>query len=135
MSRPRVLIVEDNAVNREFLLAVLSRHGECATAPSGEDALELFQRTLLEGTPFDLVFMDVLLPGMDGLQALERIRDLERSAGRVEGNGAKVVVATALDDDQYAARAFSQDQAVSFIAKPLSVDRILSGLRRFGFLD
>ncbi|MCM0756824.1 response regulator [Desulfovibrio aminophilus] len=113
---------------------MLGRHGDCEAAITGEEALDLFQAALRDGPRFDLVFMDVLLPGMDGLQTLERVRELERRAGIPDGEGARVIVATALDDDQHAARAFFQGRAVSYITKPLSVDSIRNELRGFGFL-
>ncbi len=131
----RMLVVEDNAVNREFLLAVLGRYGQAEAAYSGEEAVEIYGRALEEGRPFELVFMDVMLPGMDGLQTLENIRELERRLRLPEERKAKVIVATALDDERNVARAFFQGHAVSYITKPLSVGQILDELRGFGCID
>lgn len=131
----RVLIVEDNAVNREFLLAVIGRHGDCEAVGTGEEAVERFEAALDEGRAFDLVFMDVMLPGMDGLQTLERIRELEKRHGLPELRRVKVIVATALDDDRNVARAFFQGQAVSYINKPLSMARVLEELSGLGLID
>ena len=66
----RILLVEDFELSRQFMLLVLAREGhEVRLAVNGEEALEL-----LAGEDFDLVFMDLQLPGMDGAEATLRIR-------------------------------------------------------------
>src|SRR5690606_13605139 len=61
----RVLVVEDNEVNRRVALAVLRKLGlDADAAVDGREAL-----TLLEHTRYDLVLMDLHMPGMDGLEA------------------------------------------------------------------
>jgi CheY-like chemotaxis protein len=66
----RVAIVEDNADNRLLLQAILGDTFELIQYENGEDALNGFART-----PPDLVLLDISLPGMDGKQILQRIRD------------------------------------------------------------
>ena len=66
----RVLVVDDDDGVREFLEAVLARAGlEVTGAASGEDALERAVEA-----PFDLVTLDVILPGIDGLETLRRLK-------------------------------------------------------------
>lgn len=72
MKRARVLVVDDDADIRGLLRQLLERAGyEVAEAPDGREGL----RTLYSATP-DLVLLDVSMPGLDGWQTLERIRDL-----------------------------------------------------------
>jgi two-component system, cell cycle response regulator DivK len=66
----RLAIVEDNADNRLLLQAILGDAFELVQYENGEDALDGFART-----PPDLVLLDISLPGMDGKQILQRIRD------------------------------------------------------------
>jgi CheY-like chemotaxis protein len=66
----RVLVVDDVAMNRRLLATLLDQDGhEAVTAASGVEAL-----ALLEQAPFDLVLMDLHMPGMDGIAALHAIR-------------------------------------------------------------
>lgn len=131
----RVLIVEDSAVNREFLLGLLEEHGECVAVESGEKALECFSEALAGERPFDLVLLDIMLPGIDGLKALERLRAMEQERGVPAGRQARVVVTTGLDDDRNATRAFFQGQAIAYLVKPFTVEKVLGELKGFGLID
>src|SRR3981081_4632034 len=67
---PRILVVDDVADNRAILLRRFQRHGfEVTEADSGLKALEL-----IESQEFDLVLLDVMMPGIDGVETLKRIR-------------------------------------------------------------
>jgi two-component system chemotaxis response regulator CheY len=127
----RVLIVEDNPVNQEFLRAIMDPHGTCQAVETAEEALEAFEQAHQAGDPFDLVFMDIVLPGMDGQQALEKIRAREKSLGAAP---VKVIMTTALDDSKNMTRAFFQGQAISYLTKPFTVDKVSNELKKFGFI-
>jgi PAS domain S-box-containing protein len=70
-----VLVVDDNAVNRRLLKEILSKWNMKPTlAPSGKTALEVLEQAQLQGTRFDLILLDVMMPEMDGFETAARIR-------------------------------------------------------------
>ena len=70
-TKPKVLVIDDDAVVGRSFDRVLSEKGyEVSTALSGEEALDT-----IENTEFDVVFTNIKMPGMDGLEVTERIKD------------------------------------------------------------
>lgn len=130
-----ILIIEDAPVNREFLLLALRPFGTCVAAATGEEGLARFRRAMAEETPFDVVFLDIMLPGMDGLKTLELIRAEEDARGVPELSRARVIVATAVDDHKTASRAFMQGHAASYITKPFRAADLARELRDLGLLQ
>jgi two-component system chemotaxis response regulator CheY len=130
----RVLIVEDEPVNREFLMLTLRGLGDCQAVDCGEDAVCAQQEALERDQPFDVVFLDILLPGMNGLQALEQLRALEDRHGVPPDRRVPVIVTTGLDDDKAASRAFIHGQALAYMTKPFRASQIHEELSKLGLL-
>ncbi|MCD7898154.1 MAG: ATP-binding protein [Planctomycetaceae bacterium] len=83
-----VLVCEDNRLNQEVVLEHLSRVGVRAVFVSdGEQGVLMAQRRMEEGRPFDLIFMDVHMPRMGGIEAARRLKEL--------GNTAPIIAFTA----------------------------------------
>jgi two-component system, chemotaxis family, chemotaxis protein CheY len=125
----RVLIVEDEPVSRKLLESMMKPYGECSTAENGEEAFEVFCTALETGRPFDLVLLDIMMPEVDGQEALEAIRDYEQEFGIAAENQSKIIMTTALDDGPslYCAHA---EGCTDYIVKPICRDKLLSILRR-----
>ncbi|MFO0121849.1 MAG: response regulator, partial [Inhella sp.] len=118
---PRLLLVDDDASSRLVAQAMLRQHGFAVdTAASGEAAL-----TLLAGTadPLpDLILLDAVMPGLDGFQTCERIREMPGC------EALPLVMLTVLDSDDAVDRAF-QVGATDFVAKGTSWRLLAARLR------
>lgn len=89
-SKAHILIVDDDFSNREMMVAALSSHYDVVAVRNGPEALaQLTQST------FDLVLLDIMMPGMDGLQVLQRIR---QDASLYD---LPVILLSALSDSEY----------------------------------
>lgn len=115
LSQFSILIVDDVPLNVLLVEKMLARFNfRVRTAANGEEALVQMQ----EEKP-DLVFLDILMPVMDGFQVLEAARKQEEWAD------VKIVVLSALDSNQDIVRAFNLG-ANDFITKPIILSKLLS---------
>lgn len=122
--RPKMLIAEDDPASRLLLQTILSRYGDCVTAADGSEAVEEFRLAAGGGSPFDLICMDILMPGMDGHEAIEQVRAIEAARGILPPNGVKIIVTTALNDMKHVARAFA-GLADAYLVKPIDRAQLL----------
>lgn len=118
----RVLVVEDNEINRQVITIYLRIWGsECVFADNGKQAVDI-----AAGGGFDLILMDCLMPVMDGYQATEVIRNIERAkktprvpiiamtANAMQGDR-ETCISAGMDD--YISKPFNEDEAVEAISR------------------
>ena len=117
----KVLVAEDNTINQRLMIGLLTGLGHTAVVVNdGQKALKC-----LSQLPFDVVIMDVMMPGMDGLEALAKLREQEQA----RGGHMPVIMATAHDDPEDRAR-FTQAGADGYVAKPVAVEALRAELAR-----
>lgn len=119
MEKPRILVVDDEREARELLKDFLEAKGYAVvTASNGAEALTAVQ----EHRPH-LILLDIMMPGMNGLKVLRRIREIDRNVG--------VLMLTAVSDS-YIARQAMYEGAYDYLTKPLNLAylelSILTGL-------
>jgi len=120
-----VLVGEDNEINALLARAMLSRLGHRpAIAGDGATAVDMWESALAAGRPYDLVLMDVQMPGMDGLEAARRIRSAEAQAG-APPTPILALTANAQADDRTACLAAGMD---GLLVKPLDRERLREAL-------
>jgi CheY-like chemotaxis protein len=120
-----ILVAEDNEINALLARALLVRLGHRPTiAGTGEAAVESWLAARAAGAPYDLVLMDVQMPGMDGLEATRRIRSLEADAGDKPGR-IMALTANAYAEDREACLAAGMD---GLLVKPLDRERLREAL-------
>ena len=128
----KALVVEDNFTCRRVLQRLLEPHGEVHIAVNGEEALEAFRDGMEKGQPYDLVCLDIMMPGLDGLGALEKIREIEKSDTESRPQ-ARVIMTTSLDDSKSILKAFN-DQCEAYLVKPVDGHKLQQHLRDFGLI-
>lgn len=110
-----ILIVDDDVSMSKTLSAVLKRKGYNVTvADSGFDAIGM-----VKNNPYDMIFMDVRMPGMDGVEAFERIQKIRPDA--------VVMMMTAFAVEDLVQKALNEG-AYGIIYKPLDIDKIIASL-------
>ena len=119
-ARPtRILVVEDDRSSKTVITAALLSQYEVTTAGDGLEAL----RIIKSGQMPDLVVSDVMMPGLDGIEMIKRLRAYEKTAKL------PIIILTAKAD----AESYAQGRevgATDYLTKPLTSDRLLAAVRR-----
>ena len=102
----KILLAEDDFVTRKFMVNFLSKYGECDVTVDGMEAVDAFMMALEDDEPYDLVCLDIMMPVMDGYQALMGIRNLEKQRNVPEDKAVKVIMTTALNEERNVKMAF-----------------------------
>ncbi len=124
----RVLLCDDNAINQKVALRLLQQMGYKAdVAANGAEAL-----AALERQPYDLVFMDVMMPGMDGLEATCLIRERQKQPAQFPNYKSPIIIvamtASAMQGDREKCLAAGMDD---YIAKPVRLDDVRAIIERW----
>jgi len=122
--RLRTLLVEDDFASRLLLQTFLSRYGECHIAVNGQEAVEAFGCSLERSQPYDLICMDIMMPEMDGREAVRQVRAMEEARGVRSTVGAKIVMTTAVTDIKTVIRCF-RELCDGYLMKPVDLGELL----------
>ncbi len=129
----RALIVEDEFLSRKILRSFLMTLFEVDIVVNGREAVEAFRLAHTDAQPYDLILMDIMMPEVDGIEALQRIRKME---GKEDLRPkVKVIMTTALDDPQTVIKTFYDGEASAYIVKPVAKDKLYNELEKLGLLN
>ena len=125
----RVLVCDDNAISQKVAARLLQQLGcQVAVAASGREAL-----ARLEENPCDLIFMDVMMPEMDGLEATREIRLRQKDVARYPNYTSRIAIvamtAGAMSDDREKCFEAGMDD---YLAKPVRLEGVRSMVERWG---
>lgn len=122
-----VLIVDDNDVNLKLLSRYVSKRGiTYQLAKNGEEAVEQFNKMHFKKMKFDIIFMDIQMPIMDGYEATSKIRQIEEDQFY---EPTPIVCVTANDPGQHRERALAVG-VDDFITKPFKSDDIYRAIKK-----
>ena len=125
----KTLIVEDDFTSRLLMQGMLKGFGAAHLAADGEEGVEAMSAALKNSEPYNLICLDIMMPGLDGQQTLKIIREMEEERGIVPGTGAKILMITALDNIENKVRAFA-GHCDGYLSKPIDKKKLLDELRR-----
>jgi two-component system, chemotaxis family, chemotaxis protein CheY len=126
----RMLLVEDDFTSRLLLQTFLSRYGDCHVAVNGREAVEAFRSARERGEGYDLICLDIMMPEMDGHEALRQIRALEEKQGVFSNRGAKIVMTTTVAQVKQVVGCF-RELCDSYLLKPIDLVKLLSVMKSY----
>ena len=129
----KILLAGDDFVTRKFMVNFLSKYGECDVTVDGMEAVDAFMMALEDDEPYDLVCLDIMMPVMDGYQALVAIRKLEKEKNVPEEKAVKVIMTTALNEERNVKMAFELGCTI-YSGKPINQDRFEQALKKLDLI-
>ncbi|MBF0427990.1 MAG: response regulator [Magnetococcales bacterium] len=127
-----ILIVDDNAINRKILWEYLKSYGQCDMASNGVEAVEQFEAELATGNPYDLVLMDLMMPRMNGQNALNKIRDIERKHRVTMRDQVVIIIVTGASSPEELLK--TSDRNSGLLKKPVRQAELIDKLKRHGLI-
>ncbi|MFW5838177.1 MAG: response regulator [Desulfovibrionaceae bacterium] len=128
----RALVVEDEFLSRKVLKNFLSPFFEVDVVVNGVEAVEAYRLAIGEKRPFDLVLMDIMMPEMDGLEALKAIRAIEKEKGR---EPSPCLMITALSDPKTVITSFHDGAASGYLVKPVDKYKLYKELEKLELIS
>ncbi len=117
----RVLAVDDSAESREYISYVLTTLGfDCEHACDGEEAVAKSEAAKLSGRPYDIIFMDYMMPKLDGIEAARKIRELT-------GENVSIIMVSMYDWKEFEQKA-REAGIVKCVTKPISPSTVLDSI-------
>ena len=130
----KIVIAEDDFASRKFMLKFLSKYGECDVTVDGMEAVDAFLMAMDADMPYDLVCLDIMMPTLDGYQALKAIRDIEESRNIPEEEQSKIIMTTALNEGANVNKAFELG-CVAYAGKPIDQAKFENVLKKLGLIS
>jgi two-component system chemotaxis response regulator CheY len=124
----KFLIVDDDFTNRLLLQEFLKDYAHIHIAVDGKEAVQAVTSAIEDGEPYRGIFLDIMMPKMNGQDALKEIRKVEQEKGYSQNEKARIVMITALGDQQNIDQSFAA-MADGYIVKPVVLDKLTKQLK------
>jgi len=129
----KALVVEDNFTSRKVLVHMLADLMEYDIAVNGDEAVVAFKDAYDANKPYDVIFLDIMMPGKDGMAVLSEIRGYENEHGINGLDGVKIIITSGLDDSQSILDAFKSG-CEGYIVKPYHKEEIVAKMEELNIL-
>ena len=128
----KTLIVDDEFVSRKKLEKILEPYAECIAVENGPSALEQFDLAWSQNDPFDVICLDISMPGMDGTEVLFELREKEKMLEAARKKPAKIMMITAHSDKDTIITSI-QAGCNDYLVKPYDRNSVLAKFQKQGF--
>lgn len=122
----RILVVDDNFLNRKLIVKILQDKADCDIASDGKEAIEAYEISKKENNPYDIILLDIAMPEVDGLEVLKTIRAQEKQDGVMLGDGVPIIMVTAYKSPFL--EAFDQG-CDDYILKPIFSEKLIAKIK------
>lgn len=126
----KILLVDDDMLEREMLFSIFSEFGQVDQAADGQAAVNMFQDAVSGNESYDLVCLDIIMPLVDGRKVLSKIRE----ADAVRGLRTKVFVISACSATADIEDAFFDGDCDDYIVKPFRREFLIQMLERHNLI-
>ncbi|MDM8534398.1 response regulator [Clostridiaceae bacterium HSG29] len=124
----KILIVEDDRISQQILLKILSDFGTCDLVNDGVEAIDAYLMAIEDNEPYDLISLDIMMPKIDGVKILGKIRGFEKKNKIKENKKAKIIMISALAETDFIKLAF-ENGCDSYISKPINIAKMIENLK------
>lgn len=129
----RTLIVEDEVSSCIILQKFLSPFGKCLIAVNGDVGIRLFREGHEKKEPFELICLDIMMPGKDGFTVLKEIRQWEEQHALADSEKVKVIITTALTDIANKTKSL-KEKCDGYLVKPVEKKDLIQLIQSFGLV-
>jgi len=91
----KILVVDDDFINRKLIKEMLGERAACDEASCGNEAILAYSHAVEKNEPYQVILLDVAMPDMDGIEVLKRIRLMEHDRGIPLGKGLPIIMVAA----------------------------------------
>lgn len=128
----KIMIVEDDIINRKVMYKILTKYGDCDIVINGVEAIDAFLMSLNDDEQYDLICMDIMMPKLDGISAVKTIRQLE--AAHETKKKTKIIMTTALSEQDVMDDSFNVGSD-AYATKPIDIEKLITVIRNFGLIE
>lgn len=120
----KILVIEDEYISSAIMFNLLIAYGECDQAEDGYEGIKLVEKAFKLENPYDVIFIDVMMPKLNGIRVLEEIRKIESLYIQSEAKKIPVIMTTALGNVETIDKSFERECS-AYLVKPITKDRLI----------
>ncbi|MBF0488104.1 MAG: response regulator [Nitrospirae bacterium] len=130
----RILIADDESINRRILQEMLADYADCDVVVNGLEVIEAFTMAHEQKRPYELLCLDIMMPIMDGCEALMQIRKMETVMNIGHDDRVKVIMVTAVDRPNEILQSYN-GECSAYMIKPINKRALIKQIKEIGLLE